>query len=83
MVRVARDDHETGHVSEIFDIELDRLANGTSFDTNFDFYDDQLFEDRDFEVLWSAELDGIENDEEVVLHMRYVNLHPSRWFLPL
>lgn len=83
VLRVARDDYESGHLDEIFDVELGRLATDQALDTNFDFFEDQLFEDRDFEVLWSAELDGIENDEAVAIHMRYVNLHPSRWFLPL
>lgn len=83
VLRVARDDHDTGHLDDVFDIELDQLATDSALDANFDFYEDSLFDDRDFEVLWSAELDGIENDEEVALHMRYVNFHPSRWFLPL
>ena len=83
VLRVARDDHESGHLDEIFDVELSYLATDQALDTNFDFFEDQLFEDRDFEVLWSPELDGIENDEAIAIHMRYVNLHPTRWFLPL
>ncbi len=51
-------------------------------DADFDYYEEFLFKDTDFKALWSPDLNGTEDDETVVARRGYVNLHPSRWFLP-
>lgn len=81
VIEVARDGHVDGWLEEPFRAELDLLASDPERDVDFEWFADALFADRDFEVLWMHNLDGIEDDPESA-HLRFVNLQPERWFLP-
>ncbi len=78
ILAVAADDHDSGHFDELYSHQIDGLGDNA----DFDYYEDALFKDYDFKVLWSPDLDGIEDDEMIVARLGYMNLHPSRWFLP-
>jgi hypothetical protein len=82
MLRVASNDHESGHAQEIFGVDLELLATDPDRDTDFELCNELTFYDRDFELLWSPALDGIDTDEFLSARMAYANLHASRWFLP-
>ena len=71
------DGTELDMIGELFD----KLPVSPELDDDFDFYADVLFLDRDFELLWQPELDGIEGDEPAEA-LCLVNLKPDRWFLP-
>lgn len=81
VIQVAADWHADGWFDDAHRDELARLATNSERDRDFDWYADTLFEDRDFEVLWMPHLDGVEGDDRFA-HVRFVNLHRSRWFLP-
>lgn len=79
MVASAHEDgNETGALAEM----VAALPDGGDAEDDFEMYADSLFEDRDFEWLWQADLDGIESDEDMRKLVGIANLHPSQWFLP-
>lgn len=43
---------------------------------------DLLTQDFDVDLLWNPALDGIENDEELLIAQGIAHLHPSKWFEP-
>ena len=44
--------------------------------------DEILFEDDDVSMLFHLDLDGIEDDEDMIDRMGLANLHPRDWFTP-
>lgn len=82
ILATAADDHDSGHFDDLYADEIEQLTTDPERDTDFDHYEDALFKDTDFKVLWSPHLDGIEDDETVAARLGYANLQPSRWFLP-
>lgn len=45
-------------------------------------YEDTVFEDTDFEVLYQPALDGIEDGGDISDYLGMANLHPGEWFEP-
>lgn len=82
VLATAADDHDSGHFDDLYAGEIEQLTTDPERDTDFDYYEDALFKDTDFKVLWSPHLDGIEDDETIAARLGYANLQPSRWFLP-
>lgn len=50
---------------------------------DWSLYQDLVYEDMDFEVLYDPAFDGIEDPgDDIALEMGMVNLHPRDWFTP-
>ena len=82
VLNVARDAWADGTERESIGKALTRLPECRPYDDDFAYYSDTLFQDRDFEVLWRPDLDGIEDDDALAGEFNLVNLRLDRWFLP-
>jgi hypothetical protein len=71
-----------GTEDDVLGLLLAELPANGDYDDDFALYSETLFEDRDFEMLWRADLDGIEDDDDHAEEFGIVNLRPDRWFLP-
>lgn len=82
VLNAARDAHKDGTDDDVLGPLMAELPANKEHDGDFELYSETLFEDRDFEMLWRADLDGIEDDDEHAKEFGIVNLRPDRWFLP-
>lgn len=71
-----------GGEPEVIGFELDALADGGDLDVDFDWYSEILFDDKDYELLWMPQMDGIADDDDAARQLALANLRPDRWFLP-
>lgn len=59
------------------------LETRGELDEGWGAYEDRVFEDTDFELLYDPAWDGIEDlDSDVARHEGMANLHPKDWFKP-
>lgn len=57
-------------------------ASCDGLDEDYTYAYDAVRQDCDVEMLWNMELDGIENDEELLARIGTAQLHPRDWFEP-
>lgn len=82
VVALARDAASDGSESVETGPEFSLLPASPEFDDEFEFYEEVLFEDRDFDLLWSGDYSRLTDDDEASGVPHPVNLRPDRWFLP-
>lgn len=82
LLRAAADCIEEPAERQVMEPELAALPEAAEFDSNFLFYEDVLFEDRDFELLFRDFSDEASADWEA-LAIQQPSLRPDGWFLPL
>jgi len=82
-IEYARDDFDSGLFSDEdgeYAAALESLPAHPE-DYDWEMLEELLFKDRDFEMLYDAKLDGIEDPECAAnKHLGIINLHPNDWF---